>query len=279
MPGGMSVTEKYLETRCGKIRYQVSEPVIKEELTLVLLPGLTADHRLFEAQIRHFEQTANLLVWDAPGHCNSRPFTFDFDLEDKARWLGEILEKEAIENFVLVGQSMGAYVSQMFLELFPGRAKGFVSIDSAPLQRQYYTGIELWLLERMEPMYKMYSWNALVRDGANGVAFTREGRACMREMMLTYSDDPSYYAKLTGHGYRILVKAVRENRPYRIECPALLICGEKDQAGSTRRYNRKWHEKTGLPIRWIPEAGHNSNTDQQELVNRLIEEFCNSITQ
>lgn len=28
--------------------------------------------------------------------------------------------------------------------------KGFISIDSAPLQRKYVTGIEIWLLKRME---------------------------------------------------------------------------------------------------------------------------------
>lgn len=53
----------------------------------------------------------------------------------------------------------------------------------------------------------------------------------------------------------------------------LLICGEKDKAGSCIRYNKAWHKNTGIQIEWIKDAGHNSNTDKPELVNHLIEAF------
>ena len=67
------------------------------------------------------------------------------------------------------------------------------------------------------------------------------------------------------------------DRPYHISCPALLICGEKDKAGSAKRYNKKWHQRDGLPLKWIKNAGHNSNTDQPGEVNRLIEKFFSEV--
>ena len=51
----------------------------------------------------------------------------------------------------------------------------------------------------------------------------------------------------------------------------LLICGEEDHAGSCIRYNKAWHNKTGIPLHWIKCAGHNSNTDKPEEINALIE--------
>lgn len=39
---------------------------------LVFLPGLTADHRLFEKQVEHFIDKAPLFVWDPPSHGESR---------------------------------------------------------------------------------------------------------------------------------------------------------------------------------------------------------------
>ena len=45
---------------------------------------------------------------------------------------------------------MGGYVSQAFIRLFPDRACGFVSVDSCPLDRSYYTAIELWALKHRE---------------------------------------------------------------------------------------------------------------------------------
>jgi pimeloyl-ACP methyl ester carboxylesterase len=65
--------------------------------------------------------------------------------------------------------------------------------------------------------------------------------------------------------------------PYELRCPALLLCGEKDHAGSCIRYNRAWHKKTGIPLVWIPDAGHNSNTDAPDEVNRRIEAFLASL--
>ena len=60
-------------------------------------------------------------------------------------------------------------------------------------------------------------------------------------------------------------------------CPALLICGEQDRAGSCIRYNKAWHKDTKIPIAWIQNAGHNSNTDQIEIVNAWIENLLNQI--
>ena len=59
--------------------------------------------------------------------------------------------------------------------------------------------------------------------------------------------------------------------------PALLICGEKDKAGSAKSYNKKWHQREGLPLKWIKNAGHNSNTDQPDEVNRMIEKFIRGV--
>ena len=49
------------------------------------------------------------------------------------------------------------------------------------------------------------------------------------------------YRCLAGFGYRMLTEAIKADLPYHISCPALLICGEKDKAGSTKSYNKKWH--------------------------------------
>ena len=37
------------------------------EMTLVFLPGLTADHRLFQRQLESFAGRWRMLAWDPPG--------------------------------------------------------------------------------------------------------------------------------------------------------------------------------------------------------------------
>ena len=129
----------------------------------------------------------------------------------------------------------------------------------------------------MEPVYYRYPWKALLKSGTNGVAVSAYGRKLMHEIMMTYDGDQKRYSQTSGHGFRMLAEAMEKDLPYAIRCPALLICGEKDRAGSCIRYNKAWHKDTNIPIAWIKDAGHNSNTDQPEMVNKLIEKLIRSL--
>ena len=224
--------ESTYQTPCGIIHYW-SSILSLDTTTLVFLPGLTADHRLFDKQVAYFDGKYNIIVWDAPAHAFSWPFRFDFDLFDKAKWL--------------------------------------------KLQRNYVTAVEIWLLKRMEPVYAHYPWKLLLKSGTKGVATSNYGRNLMKEMMLVYDGDQHRYAQIAGHGFRILAEVMEKDLPYEIKCPSLLICGIKDHAGSCIRYNRAWHKKTKIPLKWIEGAGHNSNTDKPKMINSLIEEFLSNI--
>lgn len=265
----MNAQEKICRTESGDIHYWFTQGDQKLPC-LVFLPGLTADHHLFDKQIPAFSEYSRL-VWDAPGHAASRPFALDFSLDDMARYLHGILEAEGIVKPVLIGQSLGGYLAQSYGNLYPENVSGFVSIDSAPLSRKYFSGWELALLKDTRWMYEMIPWKLLLKWGIAGTSQTPYGRDLMEKTWDAYTRQE--FLDLTVHGYRILAQAVEARPEYRIPCPALLLCGEKDAAGSSRRYNRRWAKEEGLPLHWLKGAGHNSNTDAPEEVNRLIGEF------
>ena len=241
---------------------------------LVLLPGLTADHHLFDKQVEALNEKYSIMVWDAPAHGASRPFRLDFGMDELTGWLHEIVLRENIERPVLVGQSMGGYIAQAYIKRFPGAA-GFISVDSAPLSRSYFSGWELALLKHAYWMYRCIPWKLLLKWGSTGTAQSPEGRALMERTMGAYS--PKEYCLLADHGYRLLARAVEAHGDSEPDCPVLLLCGEKDGAGSSRRYNRTWTKRTGFPLVWLKGAGHNSNTDVPDQVNRLITGFVEQI--
>lgn len=238
---------------------------------LVFLPGLTADHRLFEKQLAAFAGRYNCLVWDAPAHGASRPFALRFTLQDWADWLHAILQRETDAPRILVGQSMGGYLAQVYMTCYPQHVQGFVSIDSCPLQRTYYSGWELFLLRHMYGVYAAIPWRLLLDWGTSGCARTPYGRALMRQMMQSY--DKTSYCALAAYGYRMLAQAVQAGVSYTIPCPVQLLCGEFDAAGSAKRYNDRWARRTGYPLLWVPQAGHNSNTDAPDFVNQVLVDF------
>jgi pimeloyl-ACP methyl ester carboxylesterase len=34
---------------------------------------------------------------------------------------------------------------------------------------------------------------------------------------------------------------------------------------------------TGIPLKWIKDAGHNSNTDAPKIINKLIDDFIDNL--
>jgi len=266
------MTAKTHKTKSGDIHYWVNI-IDAEGVTLVFLPGLTLDNRLFEKQIEYFKDKYNLLVWDAPTHASSWPFKFDYTLFDNARWLNEILEQENITRPVVVGQSIGGATGQIFAKLYPEKTKGYVGIDGAPLQRVVLTRRELRLMKRLEPIVKLVPWKTLLKFFPKGSAESNYSRKLVYEMMLSYEGYKKRFAKLLGHGAKILAEAIEKDLPYEIPCPALLICGEKDQLKICLEYNKFLHKETGIPLELIKDVGHNANTDAPEIVNKLIEEF------
>ena len=266
--------EKCYQTDHGNIRYWVgkTEP---EKPWLVFLPGLSADHTLFEKQLAHFSSRYNCLVWDAPAHGLSRPFGLSFTMGDLAEYLHSIFEEEGIHSPVLIGQSLGGYISQVYMDRYPGEACGFVSIDSASLSRKYYTSWELALLKKTKGMYMSIPWKWLMAWGITGTSTTAYGRNLMRTMWSGYGKEE--YCSLADHGMRIFAEAVEAKPEYPISCPVLLLCGEKDNAGSAKGYNRRWSKVDGYPLVWLKGAGHNANTDVPEQVNQLIGTFVEGL--
>ena len=115
-------------------------------LVRILLPYIRPIMNIAVRRSKYFLCHIPVLPDDVP------VFVFKFSLMEKAKWLNGILEKEKVNQPVIIGQSMGGYVGQAFMEQFPGKLKGFISIDSAPLQKQYvreftkpgWSVLELW---------------------------------------------------------------------------------------------------------------------------------------
>lgn len=271
----MEAERRSYQTADGAVSYWIDAAAGEGVPWLVFLPGLTADHTLFNDQMAFFAGKLRCFVWDAPAHGASRPYPLSFTMDDYARILHEILRAEGIERPVMVGQSLGGYVAQAYLDLYPGSLQGFVSIDSAPLKRKYYPTWEVKALRHTKGMYQSMPWALLRAWGCAGVATTERGRAGMRAFMDSYTKQE--YVALAAHGYRMLADAIEAERRYDIDCPALLLCGERDQAGDVRPFNRKWAAGEDLPLVWVPDAGHNSNVDAPEFVNAQIEGFVDAL--
>ncbi len=263
--------EQILQTDKGKVHYWCSERWDAERDTMFLLHGLTADHSMFEAQIRAFEDDYNILTWDTPAHGKSRPFAA-FDFGDTSEYIRGILDIYSVDKAIFIGQSLGGFLTQSFIKRYPDRVSRFVALDSTPYGFVYYSRFDIWILRQVEWMAHLYPFSLMKKAMARQVSTTNRSYQNMMQMLEPYSKNELCH--LMGLGYAGFLD---DNCELEISCPVLLILGEKDRTGKVAQYNRAWTTQTGYPLKIIKGAAHNVNVDRPEEVNACIREFLESL--
>ncbi len=261
--------QSFVKCEKGNVYYWHTD-IVSAKKTLFLLHGLTANHTMFARQVDHFKDDYNVIVWDAPAHGKSRPYS-DFSYRNAAAIMLEILNELQISEVVLIGQSMGGYMAQSFMAKYPEMVRGFVSIDSTPFGN-YYSKSDIWWLKQIEWMSKLFSEKVLKVSMAKQNAFTKAGQQNMLEMVSDYNK--MELCHLMGIGYAGFLD---DNRELEIACSSLILVGERDNTGKVKQYNKEWSKRTGIRLVWIPNAAHNSNVDNPEFVNNCIQEFLENL--
>lgn len=261
--------KRYVSPR-GEVSYWISRQE-NGKLPLVLLHGLTADHTLFDKQVEAFQGERTLLIWDAPGHGKSRPYT-GFSYPHMAEDLRGILQAEGIDRAVLAGQSMGGFVAQSFLARYPDLVKGLFTIGTCPYGETYYSKSDLFWLRQIKWMSSLFPDGLLRSTLAAMCGRTQNARENMLRML--EGCGKKELCTLMHLGFAGFIP---ENQDLRISCPVCLTVGEYDRTGKVRRYNERWHVREGYPLHIIPGAAHNANVDNPQAVNGLMREFLTSL--
>lgn len=259
--------ERYMETESGKVYYWLSDDINNDKLVLFFLHGMTADHSMFQEQVKFFTDKYNIILWDAPAHGKSRPYE-NFTYEKAAIAIKKIFDTNNIKSAVFIGQSMGGFIAQAVLKRFSSIVKGFIAIDSTPYGLKYYSRSDVFWLKQIGWMANLYPRNALKKAMAKQACETANAYGNMLNMLSLYNKKE--LSHLMGIGY---AGFLNDNCDLRINCPVLLLLGEKDKTGKVKVYNKMWTETTGYELIIIENAGHNSNVDNPQKVNEEIEKF------
>ena len=183
-----------------------------------------------------------------------------------------ILKCEGVERVVLIGQSAGGFVAQSFYKKYSDMVAGIAAIGTCPYDPSYYSSSDLFWLRQTKWMFHLYPNKVLRKTMAKMCADTQRARENMLSMQSDYAKD-----ELCRLMYIGFAGFIPEICTLNIRCPIWLLVGENDKTGKVMAYNKKWHEKEGFPLYFIDGAAHNANDDRPEQVNRLLNDFFQSL--
>lgn len=231
--------------------------------------GAGCDHRMFEPQFGAFDETYNLLAWDARGHGLSKLEPDEkFRFRDMISDCKKLFELYGIKKAVLIGQSMGGNLAQEIAYSHPEMVEKLVLIDCSR-NTQSLSAVEKFSLAIARPLFFLYPWKTLIKQSAVASANNKSVQEYIESCF-----DKLGKAAFVNIVMEMAACCLHEDRQFRFAQPVLLLCGEDDRLGNIRKALKTLaHEDKNCTLYFIGNASHNSNQDNPEKVNELIAAF------
>lgn len=273
------------------ISYKISR-CLDASHTLVLLHGLASNHTRWSEFIDHTQLTglANLLRLDLRGHAGSMTRGQIIDHKIWMQDLRGILEKEALNNIILVGHSMGAQLAMHYAIAHTQDVAGLVLIDptlprelkgklaaARRLRYTLYAGILLLiLLYRLVPLHRKYP-----------VCDLRALDIKTRDLMTQYSPDviarlytsprtDLQYLPLTNYLQDLYATISPLPDVSRIQCPVKVLLSRSSSIVNPSNVRNYFSPVIDLDVSVI-DANHWPLTEKPDETRHAIDEWCQKL--
>ena len=242
----------------------------KGDTTIVLLHGYLETLYIFNEFIEMLEKKYRIIAIDLPGHGLTGSDKEINTMEFCAQTVADVLKKSGVEKAYIAGHSMGGYVAQNCVKMFPEMFQGIILLNSTPnadspeKKSDREREIELVLAAKLGQLAtisipKMYAQSNL-RTFDEKIEETIE---------ITETHDPKgIVACIKGMMERADTKDVIKSTP-----KAMFIFGTDDKFITEEIREKLIGEFPHVKSVVIPETGHNSFIEKPEEVMKAIEEF------
>lgn len=104
-----------------------------EGKSIVLIHGYLENMSMWDEIAKELTKKYKVLRPDLPGHGLSPVISEIHDMESVAREIKKVMDKEGIGEALVIGHSMGGYVTLALADLFPKSVKAFILMNSSSL--------------------------------------------------------------------------------------------------------------------------------------------------
>lgn len=245
---------------------------------VVLVHGFGEDSRIWDNQVAFLRQHCKVMTPDLPGSGQSSGLPVsDVKMGDYATLLCDWLKTERIEQCILLGHSMGGYITLAFADLFPNMLKGFGLVhstafaDSDEKKANRLQGIKMMeehgaysFLKNTTPNLFSKAFKAAHSEEINNLI--EKGKQFKKEDLI------SYYKSMMN---REDLTSVLKNA----SVPVLFIIGTEDVAAPLNDLLQQVHLPKQATIHIMENVGHMSMMEQPDKLNEYLLDFIKSVTE
>jgi pimeloyl-ACP methyl ester carboxylesterase len=263
--------QKSIQFRGERLEYEIRG----KGLPVMLVHGFTEDRRIWDPLLQGIENKYKWILLDLPGSGFSSFNQSVPELKDFAESIRAIMDFENISKLVLIGHSMGGYISLAFAEKYPEKISALGLFHSS----SYGDSDEKKEAREKNIRFIQKNGSSLFVEQAIPGLFSEDFKTKNPEEIRKLIDR---YANFNPDSLVLYLNAMK-NRPFTtgvlksITKPVLFIMGEEDKAVPLKDALEQCHLPQISYIHILTPTAHMGMIENTSLCNSFIDHFLGKI--
>ena len=230
--------------------------------TLVFVHGWAETHKIWREQIEYFKNEFQILSYDLRGFGLSSKPVYGYSLNTQANHLHNLIQSLELQNYWLIGHSLGGMLTLQYCEKFIGEVRGGVLIDTTsriPVKVSTWRNLGTFFVSKTLRKIWQKSLETVRADN----------RKTLMEGLLHDVDSVPLYVSAAS-GIAVLNSKVHLSG---ILCPILIIVGAEDSLTPVDLSEQMHQRLPNSQLVIIPDTGHMSFIEKPDEINSSITTF------
>jgi pimeloyl-ACP methyl ester carboxylesterase len=245
---------------------------------VILLHGFAETNTIWRKQIDSLSNYCMLVIPDVPGSGESALFNKAADknltIDDLAASVHSVIKNENVGQCIMLGHSMGGYITLSYAEKYPERLKAFGFVqstafaDSDEKKQNRKRGIE------MMEAYGSYAFLKTTTPNLFADSFKKMHANEVEELI----EQGGQFKKenLQQYYYAMMERPDRTDVLKNSKLPVLFAIGTKDVAAPLNEVLKQVHQPEISYIHIIENIGHMSMLEAPDKLNEILKNFVNA---
>ncbi|MHA1131239.1 MAG: alpha/beta fold hydrolase [Candidatus Helarchaeota archaeon] len=252
----------YFKTdRRNRLYYELIENQDAHD-TLIFIHGWAETHKIWREQIEYFKDSHQILTLDLRGFGLSSKPTYGYALKLQSKYLSKLVHALQLENYWLIGHSLGGMVTLQYCDRYFEVIKGAILIDTT-----YYLPTKFSTIRNLGAFFISKTMRQIWQRSLRSLNREHQ-QTLIRELIYNVDSVPLYVSAAYGMAAINLRLKLQK-----ITCPVLIIVGENDELTPVELSKRMHQKLPNSQLSIVKETGHMSFIEKPNEINAIIAQF------
>ena len=234
---------------------------------LVLIHGYLGGSAMWRDQFTYLSPKFDIVAPDLPGFADSNHLEAPDSIAGYAECLLAFLAQHDVDDFCLLGHSMGGMIVQQMALIAPARVKKLVAYGTGP------AGVMPGRFETIDDSRRRLKADGVARTAERIAAtwFVAEdaapGYALCKQLGAQASMDAALSCLAAWQEWNVSEDLKN------ISAPTLVIWGDRDRSYGWPQPESLWRGIPDCSLAVVPGCAHNVHMEKPALFNRIVEDF------